>query len=58
MAIEIGPGKTNDITWRFGQAGEVIYGSHEADHCKGGLVGQSRLPGEPWSGNLHRTAHV
>ncbi len=39
IAIDIGPGETKEITWRFGESGEVLYGCHEADHYDGGMVG-------------------
>lgn len=39
MAIEIGSGEAREITWRFGEPGEVLFGCHEADHYEGGMVG-------------------
>jgi uncharacterized cupredoxin-like copper-binding protein len=39
MAVEIGPGESKEITWRFDEAGEILYGCHEPGHYDGGMVG-------------------
>lgn len=38
-AISVAPGETEELTWRFTGAGEVLYGCHEAGHYDGGMVG-------------------
>lgn len=38
-AVTVGPGETDEITWRFGEAGEVLYGCHEPGHYDEGMVG-------------------
>ena len=37
--ITIQPGKQAKLTWRFTEAGEVLYGCHEPGHYAGGMVG-------------------
>jgi uncharacterized cupredoxin-like copper-binding protein len=37
--IEVAPGATKRLTWRFDESGEVQYGCHEPGHYKGGMVG-------------------
>ena len=39
MAVEIEPGETKRITWRFSSAGTILYGCHEPGHYEGGMVG-------------------
>jgi uncharacterized cupredoxin-like copper-binding protein len=39
MAIRLEPGETNEITWRFSELGEVLFGCHEPGHYDGGMVG-------------------
>lgn len=31
-AVTIAPGETEELTWRFDEPGEVLYGCHESDH--------------------------
>ena len=38
-AISVAPGDTQEITWTFTEAGEVLYGCHEPGHYEGGMVG-------------------
>lgn len=38
-AISIEPGETEEITWTFTGAGEVLYGCHEPGHYDAGMVG-------------------
>ena len=38
-AISVAPGATEEITWTFDEAGEVLYGCHEPGHYEGGMVG-------------------
>lgn len=38
-AVTVEPGDTAKITWRFEDAGEVLYGCHEPGHYEGGMVG-------------------
>lgn len=37
--IGLKPGETKSLTWRFTEAGEVLYGCHEPGHYEGGMVG-------------------
>lgn len=38
-AVTVGPGETAELTWRFDEEGEVLYGCHEPGHYEGGMVG-------------------
>ena len=38
-AVSVAPGATQEITWTFDEAGEVLYGCHEPGHYEGGMVG-------------------
>jgi len=38
-AIMVAPGRTEELTWRFDDAGEVLYGCHVNGHYDGGMVG-------------------
>jgi uncharacterized cupredoxin-like copper-binding protein len=38
-AVSVGPGERAEITWRFDEEGEVLYGCHEPGHYEGGMVG-------------------
>jgi uncharacterized cupredoxin-like copper-binding protein len=38
-AVTVGPGETEELTWRFDETGEVLYGCHEPGHYDGGMVG-------------------
>jgi uncharacterized cupredoxin-like copper-binding protein len=38
-AVTVAPGETKELTWRFDNAGEVLYGCHEPGHYEGGMVG-------------------
>ena len=38
-AVTIGPGETQKLTWKFTEAGEVMYACHEPGHYDGGMVG-------------------
>lgn len=42
-AVEVAPGETKRLTWRFTQEGEVLYGCHEPGHYEGGMVGNIRV---------------
>jgi uncharacterized cupredoxin-like copper-binding protein len=37
--LTIGPGETGELTWRFTDAGKVLYGCHEPGHYGAGMVG-------------------
>jgi uncharacterized cupredoxin-like copper-binding protein len=37
--LELGPGETGEIVWKFTQSGEVMYGCHEPGHFEGGMYG-------------------
>jgi uncharacterized cupredoxin-like copper-binding protein len=37
--ITIPPGETEQLTWQFSEAGEVLFGCHEKGHYEGGMVG-------------------
>lgn len=39
-AIVVPGGETKKITWRFDEAGEVLFGCHEPGHYKAGMVGR------------------
>lgn len=39
MGIELEPGETREITWRFSEPGRVLFGCHEPGHYDGGMVG-------------------
>jgi len=38
-AVFVEPGQTKKLTWRFDEAGEVLYGCHVNGHYDGGMVG-------------------
>lgn len=38
-AVDLPPGETAELTWRFDEAGEVLFGCHEPGHYDGGMVG-------------------
>ena len=38
-AVTIAPGESVELTWRFEEKGEVLYGCHEPGHYDGGMVG-------------------
>ncbi len=38
-AVQVSPGETKEVTWRFDEAGEVLYGCHIDGHYDGGMVG-------------------
>lgn len=38
-AVTVAPGGTKELTWRFDDAGKVLYGCHEPGHYEGGMVG-------------------
>jgi uncharacterized cupredoxin-like copper-binding protein len=38
-SISIDPGEVEKLTWSFTEAGEVLYGCHEAGHYEEGMVG-------------------
>lgn len=38
-AVSVAPGATEEITWTFTEAGEVLFGCHEPGHYEGGMVG-------------------
>lgn len=38
-AISIPSGQTRELTWRFTQPGELLYGCHEPGHYPAGMVG-------------------
>lgn len=37
--IEVAPGETKSLTWKFTEPGEALYGCHEPGHYEGGMVG-------------------
>lgn len=37
--ISLAPGETKELTWKFSDAGEVLFGCHEPGHYEGGMVG-------------------
>jgi uncharacterized cupredoxin-like copper-binding protein len=37
--VVVSGGETKRLTWRFDEAGEVLYGCHEPGHYKAGMVG-------------------
>ncbi|HWB72707.1 MAG TPA: cupredoxin family protein [Egibacteraceae bacterium] len=39
-AISIPPGETRELTWRFTEPGELLYGCHEPGHYESGMVGR------------------
>ncbi len=39
-SITLQPGETKELTWRFGDAGTLEYGCHEAGHYDAGMRGQ------------------
>jgi uncharacterized cupredoxin-like copper-binding protein len=38
-AVDVAPGKTARLTWRFSDSGTVVYGCHEPGHYEGGMAG-------------------
>ena len=38
-SIEVSSGEVAEITWRFTEAGDLLYGCHEPGHYEGGMVG-------------------
>lgn len=38
-AIRVDAGETKELTWRFTEAGEVLFGCHQPGHYDGGMVG-------------------
>lgn len=38
-AVTVSPGETEQLTWKFTNAGSVLYGCHEPGHYEGGMVG-------------------
>lgn len=38
-AVSVDPSDSAEITWRFDETGEVLYGCHEPGHYDGGMVG-------------------
>jgi uncharacterized cupredoxin-like copper-binding protein len=42
-SVSVGPGEIKELTWRFDQASEVLYGRHEPGHYKGGMVGSVEI---------------
>lgn len=38
-AVVLDAGETKSITWRFNDAGEVLYGCHQPGHYNAGMVG-------------------
>lgn len=38
-AVTVPPGETEELTWRFDESGEVLYGCHVDGHYDGGMVG-------------------
>jgi len=39
-AVTAGPGETAELTWRFDESGDLLFGCHEPGHYDGGMVGQ------------------
>ena len=39
-AVTVAPGETEELTWRFEDAGEVLYGCHVDGHYDGCMVGK------------------
>lgn len=39
-SISLQPGETRELTWRFGDAGTVIYACHEPGHYTAGMRGE------------------
>lgn len=38
--IELAPGETKEITWRFDETGTILYACHEPGHYDAGMVGE------------------
>lgn len=38
-SVEVGPGETAELTWRFTSPGKVLFACHVAGHYEGGMVG-------------------
>ena len=39
-AVTVEPGETAELTWRFDEPGDVLFGCHEPGHYDGGMVGE------------------
>ncbi len=39
-AVTAGPGETAELTWRFDESGDLLFGCHEPGDYDGGMVGQ------------------
>jgi uncharacterized cupredoxin-like copper-binding protein len=39
-AVSVAPGKTGELTWKFGRAGTFYYGCLEPGHFEAGMVGK------------------
>lgn len=39
-AVEVPAGETEELTWRFDEGGEVIYGCHQSGHYAAGMKGR------------------
>lgn len=39
IGLSLEPGESGSLTWRFTEAGEVLYACHEPGHYEGGMVG-------------------
>ena len=37
--MSLAPGETKELTWRFSEAGEVLFACHVDGHYDGGMVG-------------------
>lgn len=44
-AVEVGPGETQEITWKFTAPGEVLYACHVEGHYEGGMIGTVTVEG-------------
>lgn len=40
VAIELAPGESKEVTWRFDEPGTVLYGCHEPGHFDAGMWGE------------------
>ena len=43
--VTVAPGESKELTWRFDEAGEVLYACHEPGHYEGGMVGTIEVSG-------------
>jgi uncharacterized cupredoxin-like copper-binding protein len=41
--VELAAGETAELTWRFDEPGEVLFGCHEPGHYPAGMVGTVRV---------------